>query len=116
MHVFVPGGTGHAGSYVIPELIAAGHQLTGSIERIDQEISITCQLRGRAGFLRHDWNTRQHMREPCEDHGLGGFVGSGDRRAIGLVADRQRARAGFENGGGRARDDAGEGVDQGLIS
>ncbi len=29
MHVFVTGGTGHAGSYVIPELIAAGHAVTG---------------------------------------------------------------------------------------
>src|SRR5438874_826481 len=29
MHVFVTGGTGHAGSYVIPELIAAGHEVTG---------------------------------------------------------------------------------------
>jgi nucleoside-diphosphate-sugar epimerase len=28
MHVFVTGGTGHAGSY-IPELIAAGHEVTG---------------------------------------------------------------------------------------
>jgi nucleoside-diphosphate-sugar epimerase len=29
MHVFVTGGTGHAGSYIIPELIAAGHDVTG---------------------------------------------------------------------------------------
>jgi nucleoside-diphosphate-sugar epimerase len=29
MHVFVTGGTGHAGSHIIPELIAAGHQVTG---------------------------------------------------------------------------------------
>lgn len=29
MHVFVTGGTGHIGSYIIPELIAAGHQVTG---------------------------------------------------------------------------------------
>jgi uncharacterized protein YbjT (DUF2867 family) len=29
MHVFVTGGTGHAGSYIIPELIAAGHEVTG---------------------------------------------------------------------------------------
>jgi uncharacterized protein YbjT (DUF2867 family) len=29
MHVFVTGGTGHAGSYLIPELVAAGHDVTG---------------------------------------------------------------------------------------
>jgi nucleoside-diphosphate-sugar epimerase len=29
MKVFVTGGTGHIGSYIIPELIAAGHEVTG---------------------------------------------------------------------------------------
>jgi nucleoside-diphosphate-sugar epimerase len=29
VRVFVAGGTGHAGSYIIPELIAAGHEVTG---------------------------------------------------------------------------------------
>src|ERR1700759_2414514 len=29
MRVFITGGTGHAGSYIIPELIAAGHDVTG---------------------------------------------------------------------------------------
>src|ERR1700760_4352608 len=29
MRVFVAGGTGHAGSHIIPELIAAGHDVTG---------------------------------------------------------------------------------------
>jgi uncharacterized protein YbjT (DUF2867 family) len=28
MHVFVTGGTGHSGPYIISELIAAGHQVT----------------------------------------------------------------------------------------
>src|SRR5258707_15750718 len=28
MRVFVTGGTGHSGSYIIPELIAAGHEVT----------------------------------------------------------------------------------------
>jgi nucleoside-diphosphate-sugar epimerase len=29
MRVFVTGGTGHSGSHIIPELIAAGHEVTG---------------------------------------------------------------------------------------
>ena len=29
MHAFVTGPSGHAGSYVIPELIAAGYEVTG---------------------------------------------------------------------------------------
>jgi nucleoside-diphosphate-sugar epimerase len=29
MRVFIAGGTGHAGSYIIPELITAGHEVTG---------------------------------------------------------------------------------------
>ncbi|MEU5512903.1 MULTISPECIES: SDR family oxidoreductase [Streptomyces] len=29
MRVFVTGGTGHSGSFIIPELIAAGHEVTG---------------------------------------------------------------------------------------
>lgn len=29
MRVFVTGGTGHSGSYIIPELVTAGHEVTG---------------------------------------------------------------------------------------
>src|ERR1700712_144323 len=29
MRVFVTGGTGHSGSHIIPELVAAGHEVTG---------------------------------------------------------------------------------------
>ena len=36
MRVFVTGGTGHAGSYIVPELIAAGHEVTGVIRKAEQ--------------------------------------------------------------------------------
>jgi nucleoside-diphosphate-sugar epimerase len=29
MHVLVTGGTGHSGSYIVPELVPAGHEVTG---------------------------------------------------------------------------------------
>ena len=35
MHVLVTGGTGHIGSYVIPDLIAAGHQVTALVRSDD---------------------------------------------------------------------------------
>lgn len=43
MHVFVTGGTGHAGSYVIPELIAAGHEVT-ALARSDESAATVSAL------------------------------------------------------------------------
>ena len=42
MHIFVTGGTGHVGSYVIPDLIAAGHQVTG-LTRSDKSAAAMCE-------------------------------------------------------------------------
>jgi nucleoside-diphosphate-sugar epimerase len=43
MHVLVTGGTGHIGSYVIPELIAAGHEVTG-LARSDKSAAAVSAL------------------------------------------------------------------------
>ncbi len=43
MHVFVTGGTGHIGSYIIPELIAAGHEVTG-LARSDESAAVVSAL------------------------------------------------------------------------
>jgi nucleoside-diphosphate-sugar epimerase len=43
MHVLVTGGTGHIGSYVIPELIAAGHEVTG-LARSDESAAAVLAL------------------------------------------------------------------------
>ncbi|WP_422923282.1 SDR family oxidoreductase [Singulisphaera sp. PoT] len=43
MHVFVTGGTGHIGSYIIPELIAAGHEVTG-LARSDESAAAVAAL------------------------------------------------------------------------
>jgi nucleoside-diphosphate-sugar epimerase len=43
MHVFVTGATGHVGSYVIPDLIAAGHEVTG-LARSDKSVDAVSAL------------------------------------------------------------------------
>ena len=43
MHVFVTGGTGHIGSYIIPDLIAAGHEVTG-LARSDESAATVSAL------------------------------------------------------------------------
>ncbi|WP_084727681.1 NAD-dependent epimerase/dehydratase family protein [Rhodococcoides yunnanense] len=46
MRVFITGGTGHSGSHIIPELIAAGHQVTG-LARSDTSASALAALGAR---------------------------------------------------------------------
>jgi nucleoside-diphosphate-sugar epimerase len=43
VHVLVTGGTGHIGSYIIPELIAAGHEVTG-LARSDASVAAVSAL------------------------------------------------------------------------
>ena len=43
MRVLVTGGTGHIGSYIIPELIAAGHEVTG-LARSDESAAAVSAL------------------------------------------------------------------------
>jgi uncharacterized protein YbjT (DUF2867 family) len=54
MRVFVTGGTGHIGSYIIPELVAAGHEVTG-LARSDESAATVSALgaKVRRGEPRH---------------------------------------------------------------
>src|SRR5690606_9605265 len=47
MRVLVTGGTGHIGSYIIPELIAAGHEVTG-LARSDKAAAAVSALGAKA--------------------------------------------------------------------
>src|SRR5437868_2179292 len=47
MRVFVTGGTGHAGSHIIPDLVAAGHEVTALV-RSDSSVETVSALGGIA--------------------------------------------------------------------
>src|ERR1700709_1205791 len=53
MRVFITGGTGHSGSHIIPDLIAAGHEVTG-LARSDKAAAALSALgaKVRRGDLR----------------------------------------------------------------
>ena len=64
MRVFVTGGTGHAGSYIIPELVAAGHEVTG-LARSDTAAAALSEL--GAKVRRGDLEDLDGLKEAAAD-------------------------------------------------
>ena len=64
MRVFVAGGTGHAGSHIIPELIAAGHEVTG-LARSDEAAAALTAL--GATVCRGDLEHLDGLKEAAAD-------------------------------------------------
>jgi nucleoside-diphosphate-sugar epimerase len=64
VHVFVTGGTGHAGSHIIPELVAAGHEVTG-LARSDQAATVLSAL--GAKVRRGDLQDLEGLKEAAAD-------------------------------------------------
>src|ERR1700736_1524145 len=64
MRVFVTGGTGHSGSYIIPELIAAGHEVT-SLARCDTSAAAVAAL--GAKVRRGDLQDLDGLKEAAAD-------------------------------------------------
>jgi nucleoside-diphosphate-sugar epimerase len=73
MHVLVTGGTGHIGAYIIPELIAAGHEVTG-LARSDTSAAAVSAL--GAKVLRGDISDLDGLKAAAAD-------------ADGVIAHRQ---------------------------
>ena len=64
MRVFVTGGTGHSGSSIIPELIAAGHEVTG-LARSDTSAAAVSEL--GATVRRGDLEDLDGLKEAAAD-------------------------------------------------
>src|SRR6202167_2465839 len=64
MRVFVTGGTGHAGSYIIPELIDAGHEVTGLARSDTAAAALSAQ---RAKVRRGDLEDLDGLKEAAAD-------------------------------------------------
>lgn len=64
MRVLVTGGTGHAGSHIIPELIAAGHEVTG-LARSDESAAALSAL--GASVRRGDAEDLDGLKEAAAD-------------------------------------------------
>ena len=81
------------------EFVAAGDQLTGAIDRIDQHEIVCSRANGSAGarLLGDDRHARQELRHAREDDGFGGVVGRRHRRLISFDARIERAGAGCDN-------------------
>lgn len=64
MHVLVTGGTGHSGSYIIPDLIAAGHEVT-ALARSDASATALSAL--GAHVRRGDLQDLEGLKEAAAD-------------------------------------------------
>jgi nucleoside-diphosphate-sugar epimerase len=64
MRVFITGGTGHSGSHIIPELIAAGHEVTG-LARSDTAVATLSAL--GAKVRRGDLQDLDGLKEAAAD-------------------------------------------------
>jgi hypothetical protein len=68
------------------ELVPAGYELLGAVERIDQnEAAAIGWPRELHPFFRQRWNVRKKLRQSLADNAIGGEIGLGHRRAVELA-------------------------------